>query len=81
MGTEDRLPPEDFLAENPTPYEYIVFRATEVKDLAIEKNPPTANHRSVHDDPAVLGVSKNLMMAWFLPVVSLQYNLMLTSSL
>jgi hypothetical protein len=62
MGTEDRRPPEEFLPENPTPYDYIVFRATEVKDLAIEKNTPVTAYRSVHDDPAVLGVSNTSLL-------------------
>ncbi|KAG8889626.1 hypothetical protein FRB98_003429 [Tulasnella sp. 332] len=37
MGTEDRRPPAEFLPSNPKPYEYIVFRATEVKDLVVER--------------------------------------------
>lgn len=36
------------------PYAYIIFRASEVKDLAVDEPQP---RRSVHDDPAVLGVS------------------------
>lgn len=36
------------------PYAYIIFRASEVKDLAVDEPQPM---RSVHDDPAVLGVS------------------------
>ena len=35
------------------PYQYIIFRASEVKDLSVDEPAPL---RSVHDDPAVLGV-------------------------
>ncbi|KAH9996124.1 hypothetical protein BJV74DRAFT_911023 [Russula compacta] len=36
------------------PYQYIIFRASEVKDLSVDEPAPL---RSVHDDPAVLGAS------------------------
>lgn len=38
------------------PYTYIIFRASEVKDLAVDE-PAAQQRRNVHDDPAVLGVS------------------------
>ncbi|KAK7693927.1 hypothetical protein QCA50_003501 [Cerrena zonata] len=56
MGTETRRPPNEFIPPVQEPYQYIIFRASEVKDLAVDENPP-APRRSVHDDPAVLGAS------------------------
>jgi hypothetical protein len=35
------------------PYQYIIFRASEVKDLSVDE---PATLRSIHDDPAVIGV-------------------------
>ncbi|KIK92802.1 hypothetical protein PAXRUDRAFT_829620, partial [Paxillus rubicundulus Ve08.2h10] len=54
MGTESRKPPAEFIPPVQEPYQYIIFRASEVKDLAVDEPPP---RRSVHDDPAVLGAS------------------------
>ncbi|KAH0826884.1 hypothetical protein J3R83DRAFT_4430 [Lanmaoa asiatica] len=54
MGTESRKPPTEFIPPVQEPYQYIIFRASEVKDLAVDEPPP---RRSVHDDPAVLGAS------------------------
>lgn len=48
-------PPNEFIPPVAEPYQYIIFRASEVKDLAVDD--PTPPVRSVHDDPAVLGVS------------------------
>ncbi|KAI0050869.1 hypothetical protein FA95DRAFT_1676378, partial [Auriscalpium vulgare] len=56
MGTESRRPPEEFIPPVQEPYQYIIFRASEVKDLAVEEQTP-APRRNVHDDPAVLGAS------------------------
>ncbi|KAF8912223.1 Scd6-like Sm domain-containing protein [Gymnopilus junonius] len=53
MGTEQRRPPNQFIAPVPDPYAYIIFRASEVKDLSVDE-PPATQH-NVHDDPAVLG--------------------------
>ena len=47
-------PPAEFIPPVQEPYQYIIFRASEVKDLAVDEPEP---RRSVHDDPAVLGVS------------------------
>ena len=47
-------PPEQFIPPVQEPYQYIIFRASEVKDLAVDEPTP---RRNVHDDPAVLGVS------------------------
>ncbi|KAK1235876.1 hypothetical protein PQX77_000888 [Marasmius sp. AFHP31] len=52
MGTESRRPPNEFIPPVQDPYDYIIFRASEVKDLAVDEPPQT---RSVHDDPAVIG--------------------------
>ena len=50
-------PPEEFIPPNSEPYEYIIFRASEVKDLAVDDQPmPMAVSRTVTDDPAVLNV-------------------------
>jgi len=54
MGTESRRPPTEFIPPVAEPYQYIIFRASEVKDLAVDEPTPV---RSVHDDPAVLGAS------------------------
>ncbi|TFK65674.1 hypothetical protein BDN72DRAFT_860461 [Pluteus cervinus] len=54
MGTESRRPPNEFIPPVAEPYQYIIFRASEVKDLAVDEPTPV---RSVHDDPAVLGAS------------------------
>ncbi|KAG0701529.1 Scd6-like Sm domain-containing protein [Suillus ampliporus] len=54
MGTESRRPPSEFIPPVQEPYQYIIFRASEVKDLAVDEPTPL---RSVHDDPAVLGAS------------------------
>ena len=52
----------EFLPPNPKPYDYIVFRATEVKDLVVERRVEDLNAAllagGVHNDPAVIGVSK-----------------------
>lgn len=47
-------PAEQFIPPVQEPYAYIIFRASEVKDLAVDEPQP---RRSVHDDPAVIGVS------------------------
>ncbi|CCL99984.1 uncharacterized protein FIBRA_02009 [Fibroporia radiculosa] len=60
MGTESRRPPEQFIPPVQEPYTYIIFRASEVKDLAVDE-PPT--RRNVTDDPAVLGASAPMMGA------------------
>ncbi|KDR73779.1 hypothetical protein GALMADRAFT_251579 [Galerina marginata CBS 339.88] len=53
MGTEQRRPPNQFIAPVQDPYAYIIFRASEVKDLSVDETPPVQHN--VHDDPAVLG--------------------------
>ncbi|KAK7053852.1 Scd6-like Sm domain-containing protein [Favolaschia claudopus] len=51
MGTEGRRPRAEYIPAVQEPYQYIIFRASEVKDLSVED--PPASQRSVHDDPAV----------------------------
>jgi protein LSM14 len=50
MGTEGRRNGVNEIEPSDKPWEYIVFRGSDVKDLRIE----TAH---VPDDPAILGVS------------------------
>lgn len=59
MGTESRRPPEEFIPPVQDPYQYIIFRASEVKDLAVDEIAAQAppRQRTVHDDPAVIGAS------------------------
>jgi len=44
------------------PYQHIIFRASEVKDISVDEPAPL---RSVHGDPAVLGVRHYFMLAYF----------------
>ncbi|KAF5341561.1 hypothetical protein D9757_014566 [Collybiopsis confluens] len=60
MGTEDRRPPQEYIPAVPDPYEFIIFRASEVKDLSVDQPVEPPRGRSVHDDPAVLGASSQL---------------------
>ncbi|OSD08468.1 hypothetical protein PYCCODRAFT_1473072 [Trametes coccinea BRFM310] len=55
MGTETRRPPDQYIPPVQEPYTYIIFRASEVKDLAVDESVPP--RRNVTDDPAVLGAS------------------------
>jgi hypothetical protein len=49
-------PPAEYLPPTSEPYDYIIFRANEVKEIGVEPEvAPQA--RRVTDDPAVLGVS------------------------
>lgn len=48
-------PQDQYIPPVQEPYTYIIFRASEVKDLAVDEAPPKRGN--VHDDPAVLGVS------------------------
>jgi hypothetical protein len=49
-------PPEEYIPPVPDPYRYIIFRASEVKDLAVETS-PQSDPTHVNQDPAVVGVS------------------------
>ncbi|KAH9945778.1 Scd6-like Sm domain-containing protein [Epithele typhae] len=55
MGTESRRPPNEYIPPVQDPYTYIIFRASEVKDLAVDDS--ATQRRNVHDDPAVIGAS------------------------
>jgi len=59
MGTENRRPGEAYIPPSDVPYEFIIFRASEVKDIAVDHlaEKPQPTQRSVHDDPAVMSAS------------------------
>jgi len=59
MGTENRRPAEAYIPPSDVPYEFIIFRASEVKDIAVDHvaEKPPSTQRSVHDDPAVMSAS------------------------
>src|ERR1700761_1265151 len=59
MGTENRRPAEAYIPPSDVPYEFIIFRASEVKDIAVDQLPPQPSPaaRNVHDDPAVMTVA------------------------
>ncbi|OBZ65683.1 Dephospho-CoA kinase [Grifola frondosa] len=71
MGTESRRPPDKFIPPVQEPYTYIIFRASEVKDLAVDDPTP---RRNVHDDPAVLGASAPQMNTPYPPYGSPSYQ-------
>ncbi|KAF5334507.1 hypothetical protein D9611_013779 [Ephemerocybe angulata] len=52
MGTESRRPANQYIPPMADPYQYIIFKASEVKDLSVDE--PVAATRNVHDDPAVM---------------------------
>ncbi|KAL7283696.1 LOW QUALITY PROTEIN: hypothetical protein ACG7TL_003132 [Trametes sanguinea] len=80
MGTETRRPPDQYIPPVQEPYTYIIFRASEVKDLAVDESVPP--RRNVTDDPAVLGLLKRLLPTKplaLLPTIN-KYLLLLLSS-
>ncbi|KAG8901083.1 hypothetical protein FRC01_009933, partial [Tulasnella sp. 417] len=60
MGTEHRRPAHEYLPPNPKPYDYIVFRATEVKDLNVERHAADLQTAMLNDDPAIIGASSGV---------------------
>lgn len=60
-------PPNQYIAPVQEPYGYIIFRASEVKDLSVDEPPPAQNQHNVHDDPAVLGVRSFFIFHFFFP--------------
>ena len=48
-------PPDEYVPAVAELYTYIIFRASEVKDLAVDE--PANQRRDVGEDPAVIGVS------------------------
>jgi len=61
FGTEGRRSGEDEIPPSAAPYEYIIFRGSDVKDLRIEEAPKETKPAPppVPNDPAILGVSNN----------------------
>lgn len=49
-------PPEQYIPPIQEPYQYIIFRASEVKDLSVD-DAVQAPPRRTHEDPAILAVS------------------------
>jgi len=49
-------PPEQYIPPTQEPYQYIIFRASEVKDLSVDDG-VQAPPRRAHEDPAILAVS------------------------
>lgn len=60
MGTEHRRPAHEYLPPNPKPYDYIVFRATEVKDLNVERHATDMQTAMLDNDPAIIGASSGV---------------------
>ena len=54
MGTESRRPPAEFIPPVSEPYQYIIFKAAEVKDLQVDQEPVVTPRPDVHADPAVM---------------------------
>ncbi|CED83477.1 Uncharacterized mRNA-associated protein RAP55 [Phaffia rhodozyma] len=54
-GTENRKPQNEYVPPNDRIYDFVVFRAKDVKDLAVEQAPPPVTTASVPDDPAIMG--------------------------
>lgn len=66
MGTETRRPPEQYIPPTQEPYQYIIFRASEVKDLSVD-DPVQAPPRRAHEDPAILAASAPVQPQQFPP--------------
>ena len=65
FGTEGRRSGEDEIPPSAAPYEYIIFRGSDVKDLRIEEAPKEAKPAPppVPNDPAILGVSQAVLVS------------------
>jgi protein LSM14 len=59
MGTENRRPADLYIPPSDVPYEFIIFRASEVKDIAVDHamERQVSESRSIHDDPAIMTVT------------------------
>ena len=55
-------PPDQYIPPIQEPYQYIIFRASEVKDLSVD-DPVQAPPRRTHDDPAILAVSRGFFQS------------------
>ena len=85
LGTEDRRPRNspEYIAPSPDPYETIVFRAMNVKDLSVDDvPPPQPAQRPPPNDPAVLSSvsSSRLSFIWILPFFPLMNPIRMYSS-
>ena len=62
FGTEGRRSGEDEILPSATPFDYIIFRGSDVKDLRIEEAPKETKPAPppVPNDPAILGVSRTI---------------------
>jgi hypothetical protein len=69
-------PPEQYIPPIQEPYQYIIFRASEVKDLSVDEA-VQAPPRRAHEDPAILAVSL-VLHSTFLSFVETQLSLMKT---
>lgn len=56
FGTEDR-PCDHPVAQRDEMYDYIVFRASDIKDLMVCEAPKAPQSTSIAQDPAILQVS------------------------
>ena len=65
MPPNQHRPPNQFIAPVQEPYTYIIFRASEVKDLAVDEQLPPVQQHSVLDDPAVIGVRRSIGLLAF----------------
>lgn len=72
FGTEGRRSGEDGIPPSTAPYEYIIFRGSDVKDLRIEETPKEAKPAPppVPNDPAILTVRAHLILPALLRTVS-----------
>jgi hypothetical protein len=74
LGSDDgnvNRPPNQYIAPVQEPYGYIIFRASEVKDLSVDEPPPAQSQHNVHDDPAVLGVRSFSFLCFFFPPLTM----------
>jgi hypothetical protein len=65
FGTEGRRSGEDEIPPSGAPYEYIIFRGSDVKDLRIEETPKETKPAPppVPNDPAILRVSQPISIS------------------
>ena len=65
FGTEGRRGGEEEIPPSEAPYEYIIFRGSDVKDLRIEETPKDTKPAPppVPNDPAILGVSHTVSIS------------------